>query len=53
MPQSEQAAMTRSGYFPVKAIVTMPPIEVPCTKTRSKPSASRSSAPSSAQPSTE
>ncbi|MFN8185528.1 MAG: hypothetical protein U0R69_00465 [Gaiellales bacterium] len=53
MPQSAQAAITRSGYFAVNAIATMPPIEVPCTSARSIPSASSRPAPSSAQPSTE
>ena len=52
MPQSAHAAITRSGCLPVNAVVTMPPIDVPCTSTRSSPRASSSSAPSSAQPST-
>ena len=48
---SGQAAMQRSGYLQAKASAIMPPIDVPCTSTRSSPTASSSAAPSSAQPS--
>ena len=53
MPQSAQDAMTWSGYLAVKAMPTIPPIDVPCVSTRSMPSASSRPAASSAQPSTE
>ena len=48
---SGQAAMQRAGCLQAKASAIIPPIEVPCTSTRSSPTASSSAAPSSAQPS--
>ena len=48
---SQQVAIVSSGYFAVKAIEIMPPIEVPWTSTFFRPSARTSAAPSSAQPS--